>query len=243
MMSLQKLSIFATFLFLLTSCLDINSIKGDGQITTKSYDVESFESVEVSGFYEVMLIQGDEESVEVETDQNLLDYIRIFNDGKRLIIESEESLSSDHGVQVTVFYKNLHNIYSSGASEVKSRGTMEGEQLKVNMAGAGAIEVDVDAESLDVNISGAGLIKLSGTTHTQYLDLSGAGKLDAFELVSEECYVNLSGVGEAEVYVTERLNATVSGIGNVKYRGNPQKISQDVSGMGKVKKDDKDKSI
>ncbi|MDN5216519.1 head GIN domain-containing protein [Fulvivirgaceae bacterium BMA12] len=223
----------------LTSCSNFRFEKGNGDIIKQNIDVSDFSEINVSGFYEVTLTPGASEEVIIETDENLFDFIEVYVRQNRLVISSKESLKSDFGIKVNVIYNNLESISSSGASIIKTDGTLKAPDVEIAMSGAGLIEMDVECKVLSLNLSGAGMIKLSGRTHKQFLDLSGAGSVDAYAFRSDECSVGVSGVGAAKVYVNDRLNATVSGIGGIQYRGNPSEVHQDVSGVGKVKKDEK----
>ncbi|MCG8319058.1 MAG: DUF2807 domain-containing protein [Cytophagales bacterium] len=225
---------------LLTSCGHLRFERGNGDIILQTIEVSGFEKVDVRGFYEVTLQPGTKEGVTIETDENLFDFIEVFVRGNKLIIASEESLKSDFGIKIAITYKALKAISSSGASVIKTNGTVTTEDLKIAMSGAGLIEMDVETQMLDLNLSGAGMVRLSGETDEQFLELSGAGSLDAYELKSDACSVNLSGVGAAKVYVKEKLDARVSGIGGIKYRGNPKSVNKNVSGLGKVKRDEND---
>src|SRR5690606_17890905 len=110
------------------------------------------------------------------------------------------------------------------------------DELKVGLSGAGSIKLSLKINELDLNLSGAGVLEVSGQANSQIVNLSGAGALEAKDLESQYCEINISGVGNAKVNVVKDLNATISGLGNIEYFGNPEKISQNVSGMGKVKK-------
>ena len=223
---------------LLISCGQLRFERGNGNIMLESIDVSGFDKVEVRGFYEVTLMPGTEESVTIETDENLFDFIEVYVRQDRLIISSEEALKSDFGIKVAITYKDLEAISSSGASIINTAGTLTTEDLKIDLSGAGLIEIDIEVQMLDLDLSGAGKVKLSGNAGEQFLNLRGAGSLDAYALKSHECSVNLSGVGAAKVYVKNRLDATVSGIGGIKYRGNPASIQKNVSGLGKIEKDE-----
>lgn len=225
---------------LLTSCGHLRFKTGNGDIIMERFDVSDFDEIDVRGYYEVTLQPGAQEGVTIETDENLFDFIEVYVRRGRLIISSEESLKSDFGIKINVTYEQLETISSSGASVIKTDGTLTAQELKVDMSGAGMIEMDIESQVLDLVLSGAGMVKLSGVTDRQLLELSGAGSLDAYGLKSNECSVNLSGVGAAKVHVKDRLDATVSGIGGIKYRGNPKSVNKNVSGLGKVKRDEND---
>jgi len=67
--------------------------------------------------------------------------------------------------------------------------------------------------------------------------MSGAGGLDAFDLKAEYARIRISGVGGADIYVTKELDAKISGLGDVTYRGNPANIDKSVSGLGTIQED------
>jgi hypothetical protein len=49
--------------------------------------------------------------------------------------------------------------------------------------------------------------------------------------------VELTGASNARVFVTGRLNAEVAGPSHVTYRGNPQTVNADESGIGRIEKE------
>jgi hypothetical protein len=83
-------------------------------------------------------------------------------------------------------------------------------------------------------MSGAGVIILAGDTEFQEAHISGAGGLMAKDLRSKECEIHLGGIGGADVYVTERLEASITGIGGIQYSGNPRLIEKQITGLGKI---------
>jgi hypothetical protein len=98
--------------------------------------------------------------------------------------------------------------------------------------------MEVDAPRIKAEVSGSGSIYLKGQTKDVYLDLTGAGHAHCFDLLSESTKVDISGAGSAEVYASVKLEADVSGAGNVKYKGNATDVKQNVSGAGSVQKVD-----
>ena len=125
--------------------------------------------------------------------------------------------------------------------EVSGAGDLTGttkisntESLSVSSSGAGDITLDVDAPEVKVDISGAGSVKLKGQAKSVDIGLSGAGHLQCYDLHAENAKVEVSGVGSAEVFASVRIEATVNGVGNIHYKGNPGSISQSVSGVGSI---------
>ena len=78
---MKQRSIWLTLIVLIAASLacavpfDASTVKGSGNVVTKERDVSGFDKVVVSGLGRVIVTQGDEESLTVETDDNLMQYI------------------------------------------------------------------------------------------------------------------------------------------------------------------------
>ena len=108
------------------------------------------------------------------------------------------------------------------------------EKLRADLSGAASLEINsLTADELVVNQSGAGTIFVSGQVKGQELTTSGVGSYHASELESETAIVEFSGTGSASLWVTELLDISISGVGNVIYYGNPR-IIQNVSGVSNL---------
>ncbi len=213
--------------------------EGNGNMITKEVDVDDFEEIIVSGNFDILLKQGSSPGVTLVADENLHDYIDITTSGERLVIETLENIDSDEGLSLYITYKNLSAIEIGGAATVASENTISGEYLYVSMSGAGALDLQLDLSALKLSVSGAGSVDLSGRADEQSISMSGAGGLDAYELESKVCKIQISGVGSANINVTEKLEANVSGVGGISYRGNPGSVKKDVSGLGSISKSDR----
>ena len=83
-----------------------------------------------------------------------------------------------------------------------------------------------------------GSCELSGSVVNFELSVNGVGSINAKELIGDKVVASLNGVGSAEVYATNSLNASVNGIGGLTYYGDPEKIILNDSGLGSISKGD-----
>jgi hypothetical protein len=60
------------------------------------------------------------------------------------------------------------------------------------------------------------------------------GSIDASEMKARRVKGEVSGVGGIDCYATDTLKAVVSGVGSLKYGGNPAVKKLDASGIGKI---------
>ena len=66
--------------------------------------------------------------------------------------------------------------------------------------------------------------------------MSGTGNLQAFKLITENTTITSSGVGKAEIYASNSIEATLSGMGNLHYKGDPKDVDTKISGFGNIQK-------
>ena len=74
---------------------------------------------------------------------------------------------------------------------------------------------------------------LAGTVDAQAVTISGTGDYNGEDLQSTTAEVTLDGAGNAVLRVSDRLDATVSGVGSVEYIGDPH-VTKDINGVGSV---------
>jgi len=210
---------------------------GNGRMISETRSVQDFEELEVSGFYEVLLEAGDRESVFIEADENLMDLIVAEKVGRTLKIYNAKSIHSKEGIRIVISYRNLEKISTTGAAIIENRGLLTGDYLELDLKGTGLMNLQLEVGELDVVLSGAGLIELEGAADIQRVQLKGAGNFSAYDFETEESEIRLSGVGAAQIFASQRLDAKVQGIGHISYRGNPDEVDKRVSGLGQIEED------
>jgi len=219
-------------------------VKGSGDIIVEDRKVSGFDKILVTGAGRVTLIQGDSESLSVETDDNLMEYIKTEVKGDTLEIGFEDNvvfssgsgrtaLDPTDGFIFRISVIDLQAFSVSGAADIEIE-KLKTDQFDINLSGAGQVSVDdLNADRLSVLVSGAGDVKVAGSVESQVVRMSGFGRYQAFDLESQRADVTISGAGGAEVWVTDNFDVTISGAGDVKYYGNPS-VTPEISGLGRV---------
>jgi hypothetical protein len=105
------------------------------------------------------------------------------------------------------------------------------------ISGSGTVTAaTITAPSLAVDLSGSGKITVGGVVDQQDLAISGSGEYQAKDLQTKIASADISGSGNATVTVSDKLDAQLSGSGQLTYYGNPPEVTQEVSGSGRVTK-------
>ena len=99
------------------------------------------------------------------------------------------------------------------------------------------VEADIEVRTLRVRIDGASSLTLNGEGENLIANVEGASGIDAFEYEVKNGDLKVSGASNARVNVTENLEATTSGFGKIRYKGEPNDVNVHGSGSGISKED------
>ena len=220
----------------IVSCkLPFGLVRGSGDIETETVEVSGFKEVVLSGVGNLIIEQGDEESLIIEADDNILSLIEVEVSRDKLTIGMKKNYNfmPTSNIKFYLAVIDLDAITVSGAGDIDFK-EFETDELEFEISGAGDIDFNINADKIEIRSSGAGSITLTGKVDRQEIFINGVGKYDAEKLESKECEIDISGAGTATVNVSELLDISISGVGNVYYMGEP-KIDQSVSGIGRIR--------
>lgn len=227
-------------LFITVGCAQ-KRINGNGNIVTIERNVGDYDALRVGGFYEVELVEGNEGKIVLKGEENLLEYIETEVEGGTLTIKSEDNKnlnpSRGEGIYITIPVEKIDAIRLSGAGKLSSTKTLKSNSFKVHTSGVRNADLNLDSKSITVITSGSSNVTLSGNAENIDVTSSGSSKMNAFELNVDKVGVRSSGSSDVNISVNQTLNTRVSGSGDVRYRGNPSKINNKISGSGEVSKD------
>lgn len=235
-MKINRLSNTIKFLLLavvLTGCG--HSVAGSGQVKTTTSQVSGAANVKFFGQGQLLISQGDSDSLSITTDDNLLPLLGSNLQGEILTLDQKSGaqLKPSKDIEYKLQLKALEALDWSGVGKVALRD-IKVPRLVILAAGAGEIQLTgVQVDDLILDLGGAVQVVAQGQAKNLHVQGSGAGNLDARSLQAENATVKLSGAGNAVVNATATLDANVSGVGSITYSGSP-KVKESVTGVGKI---------
>jgi hypothetical protein len=143
---------------------------------------------------------------------------------------------------ISVTAKELKKIDLSGASVAyfenndNSQQPLVFDNLKIDLSGASTLRGHFEANSISASLSGASRMDLSGQCTTFNLSLSGASRAFGYDMICDHLKADFSGASRGEITILKTLSITLSGASTLRYDGNPQIISQNISGASTLKK-------
>ncbi|HEX7493217.1 MAG TPA: head GIN domain-containing protein [Bacteroidales bacterium] len=240
---MKSLRLFTIAIIILsaTSCIQIQGqhwkiIEGNRKVITKERKTDSFTGLKVSSGIDVYLKQGNNESVSVEADENLHEYIITEVRGGILDVYSEYNIRDAERKRVYVTIKEVNSVRTTSAGDVLGETPIKSDRLELSASSAGDIKLEVIAKDIDIDISSSGDMTISGETDMLKADLSSAGDLNAYDLKAREADVSVSSAGDADIYATEKITARASSAGDVNYKGDPKYVDAHSSSAGGIHK-------
>ena len=223
------------------------TIKGDGNIVTRNYDLSGFDAISTSLSATVNFTISSECSCTVRVDENILDYLDIkVKDGELLMgkVKDQKNVNlraTEFVIDITA--PSLEQINQAGSGTFNVFSKLEGEKLEANQAGSGDIFfkeiVTVDkaelnvagsgdmvcdelvADELDTDVAGSGDVKITnGKVRKAEASVAGSGDI-VLTCDIENLDANIAGSGDIKARVNGNLTYSIFGSGDISYYGNP----------------------
>ena len=194
--------------------LVLSAMAGAQNTVTRS--LSSFDKIAISGGYDKLILQeGSSESVSLQVDGVDADKILTEVHGSTLEIGMKKGNYRNMNVRITVTYKNLKEVASSGSTNIETASTIKANHFEIASSGSGNFKGNFDVKSLEVAISGSSDMTLSGMAGKQEIAISGSGNIHAENLKGHEAEVAISGSGNVMLGVDGPVQSAVSGSGKV----------------------------
>jgi hypothetical protein len=241
----MKIYIYILYLIFLCSCNFINPFHDEGDTIETVIELDDFTQIEIHNIFNIEIIKDTESYI-------------IYKGGEKILDEmSYSSLSGilrlDHSfMNWTKNFKmptlEIHmpllegiDLYASG--NIKSLNQLSGNKLFVDVhEAADTYEIDLNINYNHLNFHSQGSIggtfAVLGTCPSTIYTLNGSTNIQASDLISKEVNVIHNSLGNAHIYVEDKLNVTFYKSGDTFYKGSPSEIelkyvqinNQDASG-------------
>lgn len=192
-----------------------DGIDGSGDVVTETREVSGFTSVEIDGEGELIITQGDAETLTIESDDNILPIIEstVVNGTLELDVEDGKSIKNFTRLVYTLTVTDLSSISMDGVADIRVE--------------------NLTTDALEVDLDGAGELVISGTAASQRIEIDGASSYQGRDFATAQTTIRIDGAGDVTVRVSDALDVEIDGAGDVIYFGNPQ-VTQNIDGAGRV---------
>jgi len=229
--------LLAGVIILMNSCEFYERVVPSGNVITEEKDFSGFDKLDVSNAFTVYVnFSETEESIEIEAEENLHEYIRVRKTGDVLYIGLEDLVNIWGNATLNAYITTSHidEFTGSGASKFIINDPITAGNVDIDLSGASFFKAQLETNSVNVNISGASKVELEGTTGRLDVMASGASEIKDYDLSVEDLFIDLSGASEAFLTVNNEISVSASGASKLNYKGEPVIVDQHLSGASEV---------
>lgn len=233
-------------LFIVTSCgISEDCFKGNGNRVSQSFPLEDFTKVKVYSGVGLVIKEGPNYEVRVETSDNIIDDLDVKVVDDMLIVKDNSTCNITRDYGLTIIYvtaPNLIEIHSKTEQDIRSDGVLNFPLLRLfsidvsDGAGTGNFYLKLNASSqIVIESNNVSNFYLSGYTNQILLNFYfGNGRFFGENLLAEEIIFYQRGSNDMIVKPLQRISGTIYSTGNVFLKNIPLVIDVEEVYTGKL---------
>ena len=209
----------------------------EGDIIQQQVQVEAFTKILVNRDVELILAEGPDHEVIIETGENLISDVRVEVVGDQLQLTDDNTCNyvRDYGItKIYVTAPNIIEIRSSSQYEVSSNGVLNYNNLRLisedfNASGSftvGDFRLNVDAEEMNIVANNISSFYITGQTEELFVGFfAGAGRFEGESFIVQHVEVFHRGSNDMIVNPQQSLSGELRGTGNLISVNEPPSVS------------------
>lgn len=160
-----------------------NTIEGNQKVTTEERQVDNFDAVSVSDGIDLYLTQGNENTLTLKADENLMEHIKTEVKNGTLKIYSDKKLRKARALEAHLTFKDLKKISGSAGADIYTENTLKADDMSVNMSSGSDLKMTLEASAAQFDMSSGSdaIVKFDGKN----LSINASSGSD-FEIEADE---------------------------------------------------------
>ena len=237
------IKLFALFLFIGSTSCNLNAnfgngIDGSGNVITEKRNInQEFTKITASTGVNVIVEQGSPTEVEVETDDNLIEYVVTEVENGTLKVKIEGNINLMTTINVRVKTKSISNLESSSGSSITSKNILNGTSIALKSSSGSEIDVELEYENVNCESTSGSDLKVSGKTLRLETKSSSGSEINASNLAANDVYAQSTSGSTTTVKPIVKLSAKASSGSSIDYVQEPKNVSKEETSGGSVSKE------
>jgi hypothetical protein len=241
-----RITILIIMLQVFSSCsndLTPECFKNMGNVATYDVTVPDFKSIYVGLGVEVIITEGAQQKVSIQTGENIKEYITATVNGTELSLKNNNNCNWVRDYKSTVVYittPHLERVYSASQFAVKSSGMLTFPSLSLmsgilNETASGTFELNVNCQNLTIEDNQSSYSVITGVVENLTVSFySGDARFDGSELIAEKLEVFHRSTNDIIANVQQSVTGTLYGTGNLVFINHPPVVTVNRIYTGRV---------
>lgn len=239
----------AVLLCLLQFCMGCSSdnapecFKQAGETISYEISVSDFSALNIGLGVEVVLQQGAERKVVVETGENLKAAITAKVVNNELMLTNDTGCNWVRGYKTTTVYittPDLNKIYSSSQFAVKSDGVLSFPSLTlqsglISETASGVFELAIDSQNLTIDDNQSAYYVISGAVENLNINFyAGDSRFEGADLIAQKIKVFQRSSNDIIANPQQEVTGTIYSTGNLVLKNQPPLVDVKQLYTGKI---------
>jgi hypothetical protein len=181
--SVKTLFALFTGIILLSNTVSVKAAEPTNHITTLS-SVKDIRKIVVSGNVNLLLVQGNKESIKVY-DKYYSKNALVQQQGGTLRISSY----ADRPLSIVVYVKELNAIEANNEAKVRTEGCFQLLNLDVRLKDNASANINAKTVNLFTSVKGASALKIAGTADQHAIEMCDLGNLTLDKFAAGETVI------------------------------------------------------
>ncbi len=188
-------------------------------------NVGSFTKITSFDKIDVLLIKSSENKIVI--NGNLADEVQTINKNGELKIRMPfNKIMQGDNISVTVYYTFLKAIEANEGSRISTNETIKSSYFDIITKEGSEIKIQLEAKKLTTKAMSGAVVKIEGVADNQVILLNSGAVFEGTNFETNDTEVSINAGGEAEVFATEYVKATVRAGGEIYIYGNPKQTDK-----------------
>lgn len=175
---------FLTFMF--CNAQKNEKVKGNRNVSTLRTNLDGYHTIILDEDFEIEFIYNENPYIEIETDENLHDFIKFQVIDSVLSFNKPIKITSKKRLNIKVAYNDiLRHIETTDDAEILSVATLNLKKLSVKTRGDSKVKLTINADYFEFDGDDKSKVKLNVTSKSSAIALSGNSTLEALVNTSE----------------------------------------------------------
>ncbi|MDO5971441.1 DUF2807 domain-containing protein [Flavivirga aquimarina] len=241
---MNRLYVVLVFIGLLglSSCsIDTIRVDGDDIVTSRDVDITNYSSIKIAnGFTAYITFSNTEESIKVEANENLHDYIIATKNNNELIIRFKKNLiiKGKETLDVYITTKSINNFTVTADSQIYLESTLVEDNVKIKITADSFFSGDLDIDYLDLEATADASADLFGNVNILNANLSADAKLSSYDLQVNDLKMKMVADCNANITVNNTIDIEAIADCTLRYKGDATIIYENVKADSRVIKVD-----
>ncbi len=234
--------LIALFTLIISSCsLDTIRVTNNDAVTYRTLNITDFNAIEIANSFNAYITFSDtEESIEIEANDNLHDYIIARKENNKLVvhIKNNVKIKGRETLNIYITTKSITDFSVAADSKIILQNALIKDNAKIRVTADSFFSGEVHVDHLELKAFADAKADLSGIIGLLNANLSADAQLVDYDLQVEDLKMKMAADCDANITVTNTIDIEATADCTLRYKGNATIIHQKLTADSRIKKID-----